>query len=450
MRFVNAALFCLILPFNAATEAQTITMTMDEAKQAALAYNLNVLQADQNTNAAQAGVMAAYGGYLPSLSAAGSWGRYQSESGAIVQTTPGTSIVIPQGTTTNTTTNIGAGLNLSWTLFDGLSRQGQIGQATSRSVATELTAVRTRQSIVFLTESNYLNVLRNEQLVKVSDETLKRDNRQLEKITESNRVGAAALADVYRQQSTVANDELALITAQNTYDKSKADLVALMGLDVSRNYSFADSSISLDISRGELDSTSAKYTSFASLSERAITSRPDYKGARESFDAAQSGVTIARSGYLPSLSATAGYNFSSDQFNTLNENKNMNWGVSLRWTLFDGFQTNLSLQSAIANRRIAEIGLTQAERDINAQLKKALLDLEAARKQYEVSQKGLVSATEDSKIAEERYNLGAGTLLDLLTANTNLVSAKANLVNAVYNYVTSKRNVEYTLGERTY
>jgi outer membrane protein len=108
------------------------------------------------------------------------------------------------------------------------------------------------------------------------------------------------------------------------------------------------------------------------------------------------------------------------------------------------------VQSAVANRRIAEIGVVQAERDVYAQLKKALLDFEAARKQYEVSQKGVTSATEDRKIAEEKYNLGAGTLLDLLTANAALVQAQVNLVNSVYNYITAKKNVEYSIGERAY
>ena len=162
-------------------------------------------------------------------------------------------------------------------------------------------------------------------------------------------------------------------------------------------------------------------------------------------------MTSAKSTYFPAVNASAGYSLgTADALSNLSDTKTINWGLRISWTLFDGFATNANVQSAVANRRIAEIGVVQAERDVYAQLKKALLDFEAARKQYEVSQKGVTSATEDRKIAEEKYNLGAGTLLDLLTANAALVQAQVNLVNSVYNYITAKKNVEYSIGERAY
>jgi outer membrane protein len=449
MRFSAAAALTVMLGYASLALAQTENVTLDQARNIALDKNLDVVQAEANVNAAQAGVMAAYGGYLPSLSASGGWTRTQvdravSSSAAL----GGGTLVIPAIHATSNSFSTSLGLN--WTVFDGFYRQGQVGQASSHSIATEQTASRTRQSIVFQVESNYLNVLRNEQLVLVSDENLKRDQRQLERITESNRVGAASLADVYRQQSQVGNDEYQLIQAQNNFNKSKADLAALIGLDLNKEYAFVDSSISTKITKEELDSTAAHYRNFALLTQRAIAARPDYQSATESYDAASSGVVAARSGYLPSLNVFAGYGLQSDEFSALKDNKSLNWGLRINWTLFDGFGTNANVQSAIANRRIAEITVAQAEREIGAEVKKALLDLEAAMKQYEVSQSALVSAREDSKIAEERYNLGAGTLLDLLTANANLVLAQANLVNSSYGYITAKKNIEYTLGERTY
>lgn len=132
----------------------------------------------------------------------------------------------------------------------------------------------------------------------------------------------------------------------------------------------------------------------------------------------------------------------------MKDNKTISWGIGLNWNIFDGFLTNQSIQTATVNKKNTEVQLKQAEREIIVEIQKVLLDLEAAKKQVEVSQKGVKSASEDSRIAEERYNLGAGTLLDLLTANAGLVNAQANNINAVYFYITAKRNLEYVLGER--
>jgi outer membrane protein len=423
--------------------AQTKTLTLEQARQIALERNVNVAQAQNNIEAAQAGVLAATGSYLPTLSASGGWSRNQSEGPINLL-----GVIIPNSKTV--TNNFSTGLDLNYTIFDGFAREGRYSQSSATAVATEQTSARTRQTIVFQVESAYLNVLRNEQLVRVSEENLKRDRRQLERIQESNRVGALSKADVYRQQSQVAADELSLITAQNNFNKSKADLFALIGLDVAEDYVISDPTVSTTISQAELDAASVQSYDFTEFSRRAIANRPDYTGAKEAVRSADGGVSAARSGYFPSLSASAGYGFNNSELSKLTENKNINWGVNIRWNIFDGFNTNQALQSAQVEKKNAELSLQQTERNINVEVKKALLDLDAARKAYEVSEKGLVSATEDRKIAEERYNLGAGTLLDLLTANAGLVNAEANKINSVYNYIIAKRNLEFAVGEKTY
>jgi len=428
--------------------AQSKVLTLDNAVAAALEQNISVRQAYNNSDAAQSSVLAAYGTYLPSLSANGGWSRQQTDREASIQFIGGQPI--PLQAVSSTTGSFNTGLSLGYTVFNGFSREANFSAAVSNANASEKNAVRTTQQVVFLVQSAYLAVLRNEQLVKVSEENLKRDQRQLERISESNRVGSLSIGDVYKQQSQVAQDELSLITAQNTYDKSIADLLALIGLDVSVDYQIADATIPVELAPQDIDAVSVRVRGFEEMRQRALVARPDFQSAKESYNAAESGVTSASSPYYPSVSASAGYSLSSTEFNRLSDNRGLSWGLNIRWTLFDGFQTNRSIQSAVAQRRNAELSVLQAERNISVDVKKALLDIEAARKQYDASMKSVQSATQDRRVAEERYNLGAGTLVDLLTANASLINAQASKVNATYNFITASRNLDYALGEKSY
>lgn len=436
------------LGFSQVPATQAKVLTLEQAVQVSLERNLSVRQSENNVQSAQSGVLTAYGSYLPTVSASGGWTRQQNDRGATTQLIGGQPFQLPASF--SVTNSFSTSFSVGYALFDGFSREANFNRAVSNSISAENTAARTRQQIVFLVQSIYLTVLRNEQLVKVGEENLKRDQRQLERIMESNRVGALSIGDVYRQQSQVAADELSLINAQNTYDKSKADLLALIGLDVSEEYRIVDPSVPTEIGQHELETTSDKYKDFLGLRQQALAVRPDYLGAMETLGSSESGVTVASSRYFPSITTFAGYSLSNTKLSTLSDNKGINWGVSIRWSLFDGFATNQSIQSALATKRNAELSLVQTERNISVEVKKALLDLEAARKQYEASLKSVQSATQDRKVAEERYNLGAGTLLDLLVANAGLVNAEASKVNATYNYIIANRNLEYVLGEKTY
>jgi len=444
MKLFSSVVLLFVVFFQFVLSQQPVVLTLDKAVELALERNLSIIKTQNDVDAAQSRVLTAYGSYLPTISASGGWNGNQRTGVQRIQ-----GIAIPGATSKSTNNSFQAGVNLDYTIFDGLRREANFNSITSSAISTEQIAARMRQTIINGVESAYLNVLKFEQLMKVNDENLKRDRQQLERITESNRIGALSLADVYRQQSQVAADEYKVIQAQNDYDNAKADLVALIGLDMNMDYQISDQSISTVIGSVELNATVEKYKNFNELVKRALSIRPDYLAAKENYDVSESGVTAARSGYFPRITASAGYNLSSSEFSKLSDNKNLSWGINLNWNIFDAFQTNQVLQSAIVLKKNSEATLKQSERDISVEVKRALLNLEAARKQVEVSQKGVISASQDRKIAEERYNLGAGTLLDLLTASVGYVTAEVNNISASYFYITAKRNLEYVIGERS-
>lgn len=465
MKWIYPAIILVIVTSGIILAQEPVVLTLGKSVELALQHNLSVIQTQNNVDAAKSRVLAAYGNYLPTISASAGWGRDQTQTPeSIIPTLGGYRWVNNGGTdsfyapTSIDMRNVGGkqlsssystGLNLSYTLFDGFRREANLNSSIATSNSTKQTAIRTKQTIINSVEASYLNVLRKEQLVKVRQENLKRDKQQLERIIELNRIGALSMADVYRQQSQVAADELDVITYQNDYDNAKADLIALIGLEMDREFQFTDPSISTAIDQSELDASSKKFVDYGHLVQRALVARSDYLAVKESYKVADANVTEARSGYFPRISASAGYGLSSSEFSNLSDNKRISWGISLSWSIFDAFQTNQALQSAIVSRKNSDTNLKQAEREIAVDVKKALLSLEAARKGVEVSQKGVQSATEDRKIAEERYNLGAGTLLDLQTANLGLVTAEANKINSSFAYIIAKRNLEYVIGERT-
>ena len=97
----------------------------------------------------------------------------------------------------------------------------------------------------------------------------------------------------------------------------------------------------------------------------------------------------------------------------------------------------------------AQEDMNQSERQIAVDIRKALLDLSQAEKRIIVTKTSVASAEMDRKIAEEKYNLGAGTLLDMLVANANYTNAVSGKVNAIFDFLLAKKSMEYALGSIT-
>jgi outer membrane protein len=448
-----AGALCLALAPATALPQTGQVLTLDGAVALALDRNIQVIQARNRYDATHSDVRAAYGGLLPSLNASGSFSRSQNWKAGGTELQGGVPVQYPAGF--SAFNNYSAGLSSSLTIFDGFANTSDISRAQSNSSASGYSFERTQQTVILQTHVLFLNIARAYQLLGVADDNLKRSRRQLERITESNKVGAVALADVYRQQVQVGTDELSLIQAQSDYESAKADLIAYLGVEFDEDaYSIDVSGFPAEIDTSEFAEINAKYSNFDNLVTTAIERRPDHRAAGDALNAASSGVTIARAGHLPSLTASGSYGYSSDELGKLfvggidNDQGDRSLSLSLRLSMpiFNGFSTSNAVEQATVSEMNAREDLEQSKRQVAVDIRKALLSLEHAEKKLIVTKTSVVSAEMDRKIAEEKYNLGAGTLLDMLVATANYTNAMSGKVNSIFDYLLAKKTMEHALG----
>ncbi len=414
------------------------TLTLQQAIQSALDKNIDVIRSKNSMYISEANVTSAYGNFIPSLSAYATMGR----SGATAATSVG-EVISASGSAS-------AGVRADVTLFDGFRNTSLLSRATSTADAAALNFARQKQNTVLAVQQAYLTVLRNEQLLFVSQENLKRSQQQLSRIVESNNVGAVAKADVYRQQVQTATDELALINAQSNYDNSKQELLFLLAMDVTKDYTISDQSVLKQIEQLLNDSLQQEYADYNKLVMEALESRPDYQSTLLGKQISANDLSISRSGHYPSLSLGAGYGYAGSDFATLTDRKSWNWSLSLSVPLFSGFQTSTQVQTSQLNFDLAEQQVEEAKRKVAKDVKSALLNLETARKRYDVSLKNLKSAEEDRRIAEERYNLGSNTILDLQVSTANYTQAISNKVSSSYDFVYAKLLFRIAVGREKF
>lgn len=432
--------FALISLFITASMQAQEKLTLQQSIQTALEKNIDVIRSKNSMQISDANVTSAFGNFLPSLSASASIGR----NGSSFDPSP----FVPSGLSAGGSAS--AGLNANVVLFDGFRNLSSYSRATSSADAASFNFAKQKQSTVLLVEQAYLTVLRNQQLLMVSQENLKRSQQQLSRIEESNNVGAVAKADVYRQQVATANDELALINAQSNYDNSKQDLLYLLSLDVTKDYAFEDITVLQQIEGLVSDSLNQEHSDYNNLVQEALQSRPDYQSSVLAKQISQNDLSISRAGHYPTLSLGAGYGLSGDGLSTISDTKSWNWRLSLSVPIFSGFQTSTQVQTSQLNYDLADQQLEQAKRSVAKDVKASLLSLETARKRYDVSLKNMKSAEEDRRIAEERYNLGSNTLLDLLVATSNYTQAQSNKVSSTYDFVYAKLQFRIAVGREKY
>jgi outer membrane protein len=337
------------------------------------------------------------------------------------------------GSTTNR--SVSTSLSASMDLFTGFRRGAESRAAKAGQTAAEASLVDARFQQALATTNQFFNALAAAQLVKVRQASVRRAEEQLKVSVNKLLAGSATRSDTLRSRVTLGSASLDLIQAGTALASAEAELARLVG----------------EPGRLQAADDSAFYQVVAPLDTVAIRTEaeatsPLVRSTVAEADAARAGLSAAKSAYWPSL--TLGGNTSwnatgANDYELLNQRQ---LTLGLRWNLFDRFDRELSITQQSADLDVADASAADARREVASQLTAALAQLDAARTQIDITQTSVVAATEDLRVQQERYRLGASTIVDVLSSQEALNQAEVDVVVARFTYLRAKAQIEALIG----
>jgi outer membrane protein TolC len=416
----------LVLPGGVLSAQEPPAMSLEQAIEAALRHSPLMAQAEGAVLNAESGERSALGAYLPSLSlrsgsTRSSATRYNQQTATIITGAPAV--------------NYTAGLSSSIDLFTGFRRGAESNRAHAQTTAAEAGLVQQRFQVVLTTKRAFFDVLRADELIRVSAARVERAQEGLDAAKRRSQVGSSTQSDVLRSQLELNNARQALAQAENQQRSATYALGRLVGATGAVG---ARSDGSLDPRPLNLDREA--------LAQEVLRQAPAVRAAEASSGSADASARAARAQYLPTVSASAGYDFSNRELAIATGTKSWSLGVSLSYPLFNRFQREDNVGRANVAANIARTQLEDARRTARAELERILGSLELAEQQVELTEEAVRVAEEDMRVQQERYRLGVSTILDQVTSQANLVQAEVNRITARYDYQTARAELEALLG----
>lgn len=429
------ALAVVLAPSGA--QAQEVRqITFNDAIQIALDQNYLLKRSQNNMDIQSISVSQQRANFLPNLNLSTNGGQSY-----------GRTFNLDEGDLVNQTINSFSGsISSSVNLFNGFSDVASLQQARLQYDASELDYERQRQTVVFTVMSQYLDLLARREEILIQEENVAAQQQLLTQIEEFVRVGSRPMSDLFQQQASSANAEATLLNAQRFYQLAEVALIQSLQLDPFGTYNF----VAPDV---EDTALVPEQYDVRNMMENAFSRRLDLQAAEYDIDAAEQNIRVARSNYWPSINFSANTrssynNLAQDKFNDqfFDRNRNSSLGLSMNVPIFNRFQTRNSVQQARVQFENAQLDLENMRQDIALQVRQAYLDYLTDEKRLDVTEKQLQAAEQALEAEQERYNVGASTLVELTQARANFVQASSARAEARYNFLFRKRLIEYYVG----
>jgi outer membrane protein len=407
----------------------TRTMSLQSAVALAQKNSPLAVNARGQVRSTRAAVRSAYAAFLPTLQVQAT-NTQNSPAGVVVDSTGH----VFSGKWQNS-----QGFSTGLQLFDGLSRLYQIRANKAQVTAARANEVTQTFQIALLVSQQYFAVLAAKESESAAQAELEQAQQQLAVSRAKVLAQTVTKSDSLRAIIQVGTARLALLQARNDLQTANATLTRLVGEPYKVTANAADTA-----GGPTVDVDSAKLVQLADNS-------PAVQQAQAQQVAATAQYRASHAPYFPNISVA--YNrsryHSDSSFNFANGG--YNYSGTLRFTVSYPLFNGLTREQDVVNAQVAEQNAAAEAQDAVLLAQQNLVSyigtLRTTQEQIGIQQVSVAAAEEDLRVQQQRYQLGASILLDVLTSQTQLTQARLALIQARYNYRVAKAQLEALIGQ---
>ncbi|MBN1809726.1 MAG: TolC family protein [Planctomycetes bacterium] len=401
---------------RSAKETGVLKMSLAEAIGLALMKNHDIRMAKMEVEKARGEITAAKSAALPSLSLSASYVRLGEVTS--FEVAPGVTVEFGEPD------NYRAGLSLSQPIYLGGKARAALRIAKLYERLSKSGVRGAQAGAAMQVRSDYYGVLYAREVVETRAMQVSMARRHLEDVEIRRREGTALPLYVMRARGALSLAESGLIKARADQDAAGRELLRTLALPLDTAF---------ELTSGLPEGVEGVETEDAFAT--ALAARADYAAALESMAMQKENIGITGAAMKPNVVAFGEYGYEKpSSSNPMGDGWEDYWqaGVQLSWTLFDGNATRGNLIKERAELRRMEIERDRLLLQIRSEVEDAAAGLATASELVKAMVTALREAEETLRLAEQSYEAGTATQLDVFDAETGLRDARLGMAEARY------------------
>ena len=393
--------------------------SLDSCINYALIHNLTVKERELSKTSGELDITEAKNAFLPSVSGSA------SESVNF-----GRGLTAENTYANRNTTNFSLGLNAQMPVFQMRSIK-QLKYARTNLTTLLYQVEAAKDDVTLNVISAYLQVLYTNELLATARNQVELSSYEYNRQKALAEAGKIAEIDVVEAQSQLEQDKLQVVTSTNDYTNAVLDLAQLLKLSSIDNFSVSP-----------LDDTELPIIPKAEVIYReAMMNNNTVLANRNSIKAAEDYISVAKSGYLPTISLMGGLNSSyytvsgldNSSFRTqMRENFSKMIGFSLQVPIFDGFSTRNAVRKAKLQHMQAMLQLDQTETQLYRTIQSAYYQATGARQTYLTALETETANRAAFEAVQEKYNIGRANPQEFEQSKNTLLRTTLQRIQSHY------------------